>query len=646
MKRRFNIGIRLAEKLRELFSGPEESRPASGHVEKTYAGTDDNFFGATNTNLRTLLHLDQKSGSYERDLKRFGTRIRLIDVADDAALGKRTQKLLPLKKPYQRKCFGESYQADLQRYGTRPGIIRVSSDNCKQKKKLRVLPTDFSKAAYDHLMQKWSLRDTTVWSGNPFSDIYRDFPKVQITVRNTSPDEKEVILWSANREVVLNPPQPEDVQDHAITEQVSIPSGVHPQGMAVNPANECLYITNQLSGSVTVLDKRHQVLRIIQLNPSFPGFSSPVAVAINTNAASSQYGFAYVACSVSNTIAVIDLSLNVTAIVAAGVRPVAIAFNPVNNCIYAANLVSNTITVIDAGSFAGLPASPLAAGNDPVGIGIHPLNGTVYVANSLGNTITVYDSNHTLVTTITGIGQYPVSVTYNPANASLYAVAERSNTVCQIDPVTHAVRAVLATGQKPYNSFFNPANGYLYVQNRGDHTFTVIRPDNSKIDGLSFGPQNIGGVFSSFSGAIYISNTATNTINVIGYATQNSVLVFNPDYAELREDLKNSPAIVQHAKFVITGPERLNTFRLTKFTPTGRQSSKPLSFELYASPQATLNVAEVTELAGTIIDGNMNWQFRLPGLHSVAILIWFRQLDIRDILNPPQYVSPIKTKKP
>ena len=642
MRPRAHIGLSLAEKLKDIFSG--DKARSTDQVEKTYQGTDDNFFEATNANLRTVLKLDKRNKSYEKDLERFGTRIKLIDVADTTDLEKRREEILPLKKPYRKKCFDEDHEQDLKRFGTHAGIIRVSNDNCKQKKKLPMFPSDFSKAAYQHMMQKSAVKDTSSWSANPFSDIYRDFPKVQINVRNTSEDEKEVILWGANRKAILIPSKPEDVQNHAIIAQVSVPNGVHPQGMAVNPANQCLYITNQLSGTVTVLDRHHQVVRSIQLEPAFPGFTSPVAVTINTNTQSSCYGFAYVACSVSDTIAVIDLAFTVSAVVRAGVRPVAIAFNPANTCVYAANLVSDTITVIDAESFAELSLSPLPAGNDPIGIGIHPVSGEIYIANSLSNTITVYSKLHAFIANVPGVGQYPASVTYSPANNSMYAVSEQSNTISQVNVSEHNVVAIINTGQHPYNSFFNEGNNFVYVQNRGDNSVTVIRPDNTWINGLSFGPQHTGGVFSRYSGSIYISNSATNMINVIGYATANGGIQFNPDYAELLEDLKNSPAIVQHAKFVVTGPERLNTFRLNKLTPTGRQNSKPLSFELYASPQARLNVAEVTELSGTIIDGKMNWQFRLPGLHSVAILIWFRQLDVRDILSPPEKRSIIKTK--
>ena len=642
MRKRTHIGFSLAEKLKELFADKKSDKP-KGLVEKQYEGTDDNFFEATNANLRTVLDLDSKSESYEKDLKRYGTRNQLIDVADDAIPKKRQREILPLKKPYKRKCFDGENEKDLQRFGTRQGIINVSHDDCRRKKKLRAFPTDFSKAAYENVMSKWKVRDTNRFSANPFSDIYREFPKIQITVQNKSHEEQTVVLWGPHVNESSTAPKPEDVQNHAVVESISLPAGSHPQGMAINPFNQYLYVVNQISGSLTVIDKENQLVNVIQLEPSFPGLSSPVAVAVNTNPANTHYGYAYIACSVSNTIAVIDTNLNIVATVAVGVRPVSIAFNPVNNYVYVANLVSDNVTIIDTETNEQLPGSPLPTGNDPIGIDINPTNGEIYIANSLDNSITVYDYFNTLITEIAGVGQYPVYVTYNPANNSMYAVMTNSNTVVQINPATHAIVATLPVGLQPCHAFFNTDNNFLYIQNSGDNTVTVIRPDNTTI-AVPLGPQSIGGVFSAFNHSIYISNTGNNSINVVGYANSNSTLVFNPDYNETLEDLKNNPCIVQHVKIVVTGAERINSFRHNKFTPTGHKSSKPFSMELYASPQASLNVAEVTELAGTIIDRKMNWQFRLPGLHTVTILIWFRQFEVRDILSPPKNKSLIKNK--
>lgn len=645
MKRSSNIGINgLAQSLKKIFTERKKSGE-DNFVKKTYEGTDDNFFEATNSTLRAALNLDKKSESYEKDLKRFGTRIKLIDVADDAIPKKRLKEILPLKKPINTKCFKGDYKKDLKRFGTRPGVIDVANDECIKKKPVP-FPTDFSKAVYQQIMNKWKIGETTPFSANPFSDIYRGFPKIQITVRNKSEEEKTVVLWGANQDVSVSQPSPGDVQDHAITEQITVPTGVHPQGMVVNPANQLLYIANQLSGTITVLDANNNIVKIIPLEPSFPGFTSPVALAVNSKSTSSKYGFVYAACSVANTVAVINLSLNVVEYIPVGVRPVGVAFNPVNLRVYVANLVSNNVSVINAETF-GVVSEPLPTGNDPMGLGINPTNGDIYITNTLGNSITVYNSNDVLITTIPGIEQYPVSVTYNPANNSMYAIAADNNKVYQIGTLTHTVIATITAGNKPSNSFFNSYNNYLYVVNQGNNTLTVIRPDNSKIEGLTFGLQSIGGgIFNQFNNSIYVSNTSNNTINVIGYSNITNSIMINPEYAEAIEDFKNSPAIIQHTKFVITGQERINSFRINNFTPTGNIKSRPLSFELYASPQSKLNVSEVTELAGTVIDGKMNWRFKLPGLHTVTIIIWFRQFEVREILSPSNHKSIIKNQKP
>lgn len=644
MKVTGNIGMNgLAQSLKKIFAEKKKSSEDS-FVEKTYEGTDDNFFEATNTNLRAALNLDKKSESYEKDVKRFGTKIKLIDVADDAILNKRIKEVPPLKKPIKSSSerYNEKYEKDLKRFGTRQGIIRVSNDDPAKKKKIKPFPTNFSKAAYESMMSKWKTREVTPFSVNPFSDIFREFPKAQVTIHNRSIEEKEVVLWGANQNISVSAPAPGDVQDHTIVAQISIPAGVHPQGIAVNPANQLVYVANQLSGSVTVLDGNNQVVKVIQLEPSFPGFTSPVALTVNTKSSSSKYGYVYVVCSVANVLAVIDLSLNVVSYVPVGTRPVAAAFNPVNLQVYVANLVSDSLSVIDSEALTEAP--PLPTGQDPIGVGIDPVNGDVYVANSLDNSITVYDSTNTLVTTIPAVGQYPTSITYNPANDTMYAVATNNNFVYQIERATHTIVGVIEAGNKPYNSFFDSYNGFLYVQNRADNTFTVIRPDNSKIDGLSFGEQNMGGAFNGFNKTIYVSDTSNNTINAIGYLPISSTVSISPDYPEMREDFQSNPAVIQHVKFVVTGAERLNSFRINKFTPTGRISSKPLSFELYASPQSKLNVAEVTELAGTIIDGKMNWRFKLPGLHTVSILVWYRQFEVREILSPTTKKSIIKNQ--
>lgn len=577
---------RLGSTLLSLLTDSKTPSENNTMVERSYDGTEDHFFQEASAVLRNHF-----TGAKQRVEQR---------------------KIQTEASPKQKKT------------GQHPGKQKLVKNS----------PSDFSKALTNDFHKRWKIQDTTSYSANPYSDIYRDFLKTQVTIKNLSPAPQEVTLWGSNGSFSTITPQPGDVQFHTISSQLSLPSGVHPQGMCYNPANQCVYVANQLSGTISVFNSANQLLSEINLEPSFPGLSSPVAIAVNTNTTSPTYGFTYVACSVENAVAVIDLTLTVTTMIPVGTRPLDIAFNPINKYLYVVNLVDDNVSIIDAELLIPIAGSPIAVGNDPIGVGVNPVGGDVYIANSLGNNLTVMNAANAILATIPLPGLYPTSVVYNSGDQTMYAICTNSDTVHQLNVVTHQVISTVTTGSKPYHSFFNSNNNYLYVQNRQDNTFTIIRPFDTPINGLSFGEQNIGGIYNPANQLIYISDTTNNTINVIGYLSAASYIVPDPGYAEMNEAFKLNPAILQHVKFVVTGPERIYNFRRNRFTAYGSTKSKALSFELYASPQSAMNVAEVFELAGTIIDRKMNWRFMLPGLHTVSILFWYRQFELQEFLQP------------
>ncbi len=644
----------LLKKLREVFSKKDEKPDTS--VSKTYGEDESSFVETVNEGLkRKGIPVEKRTTQRQKDLKRFGTSMGVIDVADERPRNYyRPKNLTELEK---------QQADDLKRYGTSMGIIEVGQTDLNKKRREeanRCLPsnrrfTESTKSdlerfgtsqgiinvasgetlVREHYMCKPEIDPATA---NLYAEIYKSFSKAQVTIRNNTPNDKEITLWGAIPEVFSGEINYQAVEQQAVSG--SIPSAVHPQGMAYNPMNHVVYAVNQLSGTVTVANQQNQIVTTIQLEPSFPGLCSPVAIAVNTSPASVHFGFAYVACSVANTVKVINPAHEVVATIDVGCRPIAIAYNPTNNTVYVANLVDNNISVIDAETHALIAASPLPAGNGPIGIGVNPANGQVYVCNSVSNTISVFDSGHALLVTINA-GQRPVSVTYNPANGFMYATATNSNEVLKISSASHLIEAHIPVGNKPYNSFFASVNQFLYVQNREDNTLTVIRPDNS-LATISVGEQNIGSVFNPDNNSIYVTDTPNNRINVIGFGSANSGITVSPDYTEIQADFKSNFAILQHARFIVTGPERLHSFRLNRFNATGTTSTRRLSFENYASPAHGLNVSDFIALAGSMIDGRMNWKFMLPGLHTVSVLIWYKQFKVQDLL--PKSKTNQKTK--
>jgi YVTN family beta-propeller protein len=634
MKTQKHIGFNgLAQVLRQLFLDKKSSEDQ--FVSKTYEGTKDAFFEDVSNSLRSSLRLTSQGSTYEDDLKRFGTRIQLIDVADDQIRNFRRKSKLPLQKKNRLKTegFRDTYEDDLKRFGTQPGIIDVANDS-EKKKFLWPFPDNAMEHAYQQMMSKWTRQDPLPFSVNPFSEIFREFPKLQITVENKSALEEEVTLWGGSQQTTIGTSTGGSNVTHTLLTQIIVPDGVSPQGIVVNPVNHYIYVANQLSGSVTVLNESHEVVTFIQLDTILSVFVGPVAMAVNTKVTSTTYGYVYVVCSISNKVVVIDTTLTVIGALNTGVRPVGIALNLVNMLLYIVNLASDNVTVIDAEFLYVLGISPLPTGQDPTGVGINPDNGDIYITNSTDNSLVVYNLTNEMVAEIPGIGQYPVSVVFNPSNHSMYAVATNNNFVYQINTTTYTVITSIATGVRPYNIFYNSLSQLLYIQNTVSNTFTILKSDNSIVADTSFIDLNIGGAYNAFNNAIYISSTLTNSIFVIRDTISN--LAINDDYYSMRADFHGNPGIIQHTKFVVSGLERINSFRHNRFTPTGLVKSKPLSFELFANPQSKLNVAEVTDLAGTIIDGKMNWKFKLPAGHKVSILIWYRQFEVRDLLTPEQ----------
>ncbi len=110
-------------------------------------------------------------------------------------------------------------------------------------------------------------------------------------------------------------------------------------------------------------------------NPIINSGSFPIGIDINpiTNKL-------YVANQFSNTISVIDIDKSkVEKNIDVGNSPYDVDVNPFSNRIYASNRDSDTISVIDG--FTNKELTNISVGDSPLGIGINLGRGWVYVAN-------------------------------------------------------------------------------------------------------------------------------------------------------------------------------------------------------------------------------------------------------------------------
>ena len=142
--------------------------------------------------------------------------------------------------------------------------------------------------------------------------------------------------------------------------------------------------------SISAQEENDQEIISLKSNPVINSGSFPVGIDINpiTNKL-------YVANEFSNTISVVDIQKSrVEANIETGDSPYDVDVNPFSNRIYASNRDSDTISVIDG--FTNKELTSIRVGDSPLGIGINLGRGWIYVANIDSNTITVIDAidNH------------------------------------------------------------------------------------------------------------------------------------------------------------------------------------------------------------------------------------------------------------
>jgi YVTN family beta-propeller protein len=96
----------------------------------------------------------------------------------------------------------------------------------------------------------------------------------------------------------------------------------------------------------------------------------------------------YVANEGSNSVSVIDGATNtVTTTIGVGTYPLGVGVDPATHTVYATNEVSGTVSVIDGAT--NTVTATIGVGLDPVGVGVDPSTHAVYVANSHSGSVSV-----------------------------------------------------------------------------------------------------------------------------------------------------------------------------------------------------------------------------------------------------------------
>ena len=239
-----------------------------------------------------------------------------------------------------------------------------------------------------------------------------------------------------------------------------------PVGIAVNPNTKKVYVANEYSNTVSVLDTETDKIQDRINVGVFP-------YGIDTNPLNNRV---YVTNRGSNTISVIDGSVNSKLVdITVGKSPVGIAVNPSANWIYVTNLDEGTVSVIDG--ITNKVIDTISVAQTPYGIAVNPLSNKIYVGDIIGNTVSVIDGETNKISANISVGKKPTGLAIDITEGSnkLYVANHDSDSVSVIDTITNnVIDNISSVGDSPVGMAINPITEKLYVSNIGSNTVSVI----------------------------------------------------------------------------------------------------------------------------------------------------------------------------
>jgi len=256
----------------------------------------------------------------------------------------------------------------------------------------------------------------------------------------------------------------------------------------------------------------------LKSNPIINSGSFPIGVDINpiTNKL-------YVANQFSNTISVIDIDKSkVEKNIDVGDSPYDVDVNPFSNRIYTSNRDSDSVSVIDG--FTNKELAKIPVGDSPLGIGINLGRGWVYVANLDSSTITVIDAidNHVIKTL--KYATLPYDIVINPLTNKVYVSDLGKDSVLVLDGSNNTLVSTIPVGSNPSVLAINAQTNTIYVSNFSNDSVSVINGTSNKVEtNIKVGHNPVGIAVNPRINEIYVNNLPYNTVSVIN-GTTNKVI--------------------------------------------------------------------------------------------------------------------------
>ena len=287
---------------------------------------------------------------------------------------------------------------------------------------------------------------------------------------------------------------------------------MNPRAIAFNAATGDVYAVAPRENAVMVFHKGANSARRIGVG------RGPVALAVNP-----QTNRIYVANNESGSVSVVDGAAEaVTATLDVGANPYALAVDSTSNRIFVSNTFSDVITVIDGKSNA---QTKRKAGSADA-IEVDEKAGKVYLLGYEDENLSILDEKSGAISTVK-VGMHEWGMALDIERRAVYVTMSGSAELAMIDQEKGGVRKV-ATRETPCSVALNPVSGRLYVANHTADSVTVVdATQSSVIAAIAVGHKPQGIAVDTKRNRIYVANRSDSSVSVIDGA-QNKVVTTVP----------------------------------------------------------------------------------------------------------------------
>jgi YVTN family beta-propeller protein len=455
-------------------------------------------------------------------------------------------------------------------------------------------------------MNQWS--NTHAYSKIATRKRLEDYEQTQITLNNLSDREQKLRLWGANQGLDL------------AAKALLVSTGNYPQAMVYNQYNQLFYVANQLGNDVTIFDSSGKVVSSVKLEPSFSGFTSPVALATNES-----NGEVYVIGSISNKVYVINFDFELSTEIPVSSRPIAVAFNTSNGLLYVSHLLSNTVSVIDLS--LELVVATLATETDPLSIIINEHTGSIYILNTTSESLSSYDISNNETGVITGLGKEPIAAVLR-SNKELLVLVRASAELHVVDLENQIITETKSlTGQPSNITSLGIEKGFAIIDSK-QNTISTLDQDLIPVLTMQADSINKGLVYDPINQSLFVSEPLENKVKQILLTEFGAnPIEISDNYESVAYDFQFNPVIIKHLKVLFSGNDNAPIMKVGHRTPSGKERARTISLGNRKSPQQYLNLVELHEMENEIIDGKAYWLLTLLPKERISLLLYYEQLN-------------------